>query len=121
MYLTTERPPGYSLIMPTWGSKSQSNRKDSTSNRKLDPTLPVELVDPVTTSSTSTSPLHGLDDSIAKKVISYTIGSKRLKEEGGAASYKMIDITSSERQIILNNHTVMSLSHRPPNSCPEQH
>lgn len=38
---------------------------------ELDPTLPVESVDPVTTSSSSTYPLHPLDDSVAKKVVAF--------------------------------------------------
>lgn len=64
MYLTTERPPGYSLMMPT-GVGEQSEGFDEQQEEKLDPTLSVELlvVDPVTTSSTSTYPLQLLDDS----------------------------------------------------------
>lgn len=69
MYLTTERPPGYSLMMPTGGGggqiSEQSEGFDEQQEGKLDPTLSVELlvVDPVTTSSTSTYPLQLLDDS----------------------------------------------------------
>lgn len=68
MYLTTERPPGYSLMMPTGVGEQiseQSEGFDEQQEGKLDPTLSVELlvVDPVTTSSTSTYPLQLLDDS----------------------------------------------------------
>lgn len=46
----------------------QSEGFDEQREGMLDPMLSVELgVDPITTSSTSTSPLHLLDDSVAKK------------------------------------------------------
>lgn len=45
----------------------QSEGFDEQQEEMLDPMLPEELVDPVTTSSTSTYPLHLLDDSVAKK------------------------------------------------------
>lgn len=70
MYLTTERPPGYSLMMPTGVGEQiseQSEGFDEQQEGKLDPRLSVELVDPVTTSSTSSYPLQLLDDSVAKK------------------------------------------------------
>lgn len=49
----------------------QSEGFDEQQEGMLDPMLPEELVDPVTTSSTSTYPLHLLDDSVAKKVVSF--------------------------------------------------